>query len=60
MPRGRGLAALLSHKVATHILARGETPFLHAYANNAAAISVYEALGFKLRRHVAVTVLRRA
>jgi predicted GNAT family acetyltransferase len=58
--RGRGLAATLSHHVATHILARGETPFLHAYANNAAAISVYEALGFKLRRHVAVTVLRRA
>ena len=58
--RGRGLAAALSHHVATHILARDETPFLHAYANNAAAISVYEALGFKLRRHVAVTVLRRA
>ncbi len=56
--RGRGLAALLSHKVATDILARGETPFLHAYASNAAAISVYEALGFKLRRHVVVTVLR--
>jgi len=38
--RGRGLAALLSHHVATDILARGELPFLHAYAANAAAISV--------------------
>lgn len=58
--RGRGLAAILSHHVATDILARGETPFLHAYATNAAAIGVYDALGFKLRRHVAVTVLTRA
>src|SRR5262249_40189764 len=44
--RGRGLAALLSHHVATDILARGEIPFLHAFANNHAAISIYEALGF--------------
>ena len=58
--RGRGLAALLSHVVATDILARGETPILHAYANNTAAISVYEALGFKLRRHLVVTALRHA
>jgi ribosomal protein S18 acetylase RimI-like enzyme len=58
--RGRGLAALLSHHVATDILARGETPFLHAFADNHAAISVYEVLGFKLRRPVCVTVLRRA
>lgn len=57
--RGRGLAAILSHHVATDILSRGEIPFLHAYAANAAAISVYDALGFKHRRHVAVTVLTR-
>lgn len=56
--RGRGLAALLSHHVAMDIVDRGETPFLHAFANNHAAISVYEALGFKLRTHVAVTVLK--
>ncbi len=58
--RGRGLAAILSHHVALDILTRGELPFLHAYAANNAAIRVYEALGFKLRRHVAVTVLTRA
>jgi predicted GNAT family acetyltransferase len=57
--RGRGLAALLSYHVATKILNRGETPFLHAFADNRAAIGVYEALGFKLRRRVVVTVLRR-
>lgn len=58
--RGRGYAAILSHKIATLILARGETPFLHAFATNAGAINVYAALGFKLRRNMSVTVLRRA
>jgi predicted GNAT family acetyltransferase len=58
--RGRGLAALLSHVVAADILAHGQTPMLHAYASNAAAISVYEKLGFKLRRKMVVTALRRA
>jgi predicted GNAT family acetyltransferase len=33
---------------------------LHAYASNAAAISVYEKLGFRLRRKMVVTALRRA
>ena len=55
--RGRGYAGLLSRTVATQILNRGETPMLHAYASNAAAIGLYEALGFKLRCHVTVTVL---
>ena len=55
--RGQGLAAILSHHVATSILGRGETPFLHAYASNHAAISVYEALGFRLARQMLVTVL---
>jgi predicted GNAT family acetyltransferase len=58
--RGRGLAAQLSYLVAADILKRGETPFLHAYASNDAAIRVYEALGFKLRTPMVVTVLRRA
>jgi predicted GNAT family acetyltransferase len=58
--RGKGYAAVLSHKVATLILERGETPFLHAYAANTPAITLYEALGFKLRTHVSVTLLARA
>ena len=36
---------------------RGETPFLHAYASNVAAIRLYEALGFVLRTNVVVTML---
>lgn len=55
--RGKGYAALLSRTVATQILNRGETPMLHAYASNATAIRLYEALGFELRTHVNVTVL---
>jgi ribosomal protein S18 acetylase RimI-like enzyme len=32
----------------THrVLDRGETPFLHAYATNAAAIGLYESMGFR-------------
>lgn len=58
--RGHGYAAALSAIVARRILARGETPFLHAYADNAAAIRLYEALGFSLRRVVTLTVLRPA
>lgn len=55
--RGRGYAGLLSRTVATQIQNRGETPILHAYASNTAAISLYESLGFVLRCHVTVTVL---
>ncbi len=58
--RGRGLAAVLTATAAAHIAARGETPFLHAYADNAAAIRVYERLGFRLRQAVTLTQLRRA
>lgn len=58
--RGKGYAAELSRVVARRILARGETPFLHVYAHNAPAIAIYETLGFRLRRTMAVTVLARA
>jgi predicted GNAT family acetyltransferase len=39
------------------IAARGETPFLHVYADNTAAIGVYQALGFRLRRRMAIGVI---
>jgi len=58
--RGRGYAAGLMRVVARRILKRGQTPFLHAYAANTGAIRLYEALGFRVRRETAVTVLRRA
>lgn len=58
--RGRGLAAVLTRVVAERILARGETPFLHAYASNTKAIGLYQELGFELRTEVLMTRLTRA
>lgn len=57
--RGRGLAGRLMRIVAARICARGETPFLHAFASNENAIRLYETLGFELRSKMFVTALRR-
>ena len=57
--RGRGYAAGLMRAVTARILARGETAFLHAYAANRGAISLYESLGFSVRTPVTFTVLSR-
>lgn len=57
--RGHGFAKRLSGHVAAAIAARGETAFLHAWKSNAAAISLYEALGFQLRCEMNVAVLER-
>jgi predicted GNAT family acetyltransferase len=58
--RGRGYAAGLLAVVATRIAARGETPFLHAYADHAATIALYERLGFRVRTTVVYALVSRA
>ena len=58
--RGRGYGAALTHHVAAAIIARGETPFLHAYASNEPALAIYRALGFTLRSGIVIRMIRRA
>jgi predicted GNAT family acetyltransferase len=58
--RGRGLARLLSIFVTHEILARGQTPFLHAWAGNAPAIRLYESIGYELRATMHVAAIQRA
>ncbi|MTI45499.1 putative GNAT family acetyltransferase [Roseibium hamelinense] len=55
--RGKGLAKLLSARVAETIEARGEVPFLHAYADNEGAIKLYQNLGFDILTPVNVAVV---
>ena len=57
--RGQGLASRLTRAVAAGIVARGETPFLHAIASNTTAIRLYEELGFSYRRDIRFPLLRR-
>jgi predicted GNAT family acetyltransferase len=57
--RGHGFARDLSAFVAGAIAARGETPFLHVFADNRAAIRLYEQLGFTARREMAIQAITR-
>ena len=56
--RGQGLATRLVRAVAAGIGERGETPFLHAAADNTNAIRLYESLGFTLRRRMTFQGIR--
>jgi ribosomal protein S18 acetylase RimI-like enzyme len=56
--RGHGLATTLVRAVAHGIRRRGETPFLHASADNVNAIRLYRSIGFEIRRTVLFTALR--
>lgn len=58
--RGGGLGRLLSLFVANQIAARGEVPYLHAFASNTTAIGLYESIGFRLRSMMNVAVVQRA
>jgi predicted GNAT family acetyltransferase len=57
--QGRGLGTLLFRFVAGEICARGDTVFLHAYYTNTPAITLYKALGFKLRSEMNLRVVKR-
>lgn len=58
--RGRGYAAGLMRAVGANIIRRDETPFLHVYPDNRAAIAMYERLGFRARRELRYCVWEKA
>jgi predicted GNAT family acetyltransferase len=57
--QGHGHAAQLVQDISAAIRARGETPFLHAFNDNHAALGVYRKLGFTVRKSMCLTVLQR-
>lgn len=57
--RGRGYAGALMRAVIERILARGETAFLHSYADNAGAIALYHSLGFTIRAPMQMRMLSK-
>ncbi len=56
--RGKGYARALMQVVVQDIRERGNTPFLHVFADNDSAIRVYESLGFTHRRTFHLAVLK--
>ena len=57
--QGRGLGKAMVSVIGADVVARGEIPFLQAYASNAVAIGTYERLGFKARRNLTFTTVKR-
>lgn len=57
--RGQGLARDLVLILSRRIVAEGRVPFLHAFADNHAAIALYERLGFVVRARPMANRLRR-
>lgn len=55
--RGKGYAAGLMRTLIEDISMRGETPFLHVFTTNHAAINIYRALGFVERREMHLAVV---
>jgi len=58
--RGRGYGEALLRAVSAGIQARGDTPFLHSYADNEVALELYRRNGFELRASVIHTTWKRA
>lgn len=58
--RGRGYAGKLMRVLIDRIVREGDAAFLHVYPDNAGAIGLYEALGFRFRAELTFSVLTRA
>lgn len=57
--RGKRLSAALIGGLAQAAFERGETPFLHAFADNEPALAVYRKLGFSLRATMHMAAVSR-
>ncbi len=57
--RGHGFASRLTRAVAAGIIARGDTPFLHAIADQRHGDRPLQGLGFTHRRDIQFPLLRR-
>ncbi|MBX4895232.1 GNAT family N-acetyltransferase [Rhizobium bangladeshense] len=57
--QGRGLGTLLFRFVAGQIASVGDRAYLHAYAANTSAISLYKAQGFVVRSEMNMRVVKR-
>lgn len=58
--RGQGLARNLIVRVMNQIAARGEKSFLHLKTENAAALALYQSLGFVVRTEIQLNVVEAA
>ena len=58
--RGRGFARALTKRLMHEQIRQGHTPYLHAFRANEGAVMLYEALGFRTRRAMFVSILKRA
>ena len=56
--RGRGYGNALLSALISRIMRRGETPILHVRTQNAAALRLYEKLGFKVRAQLHLAVIK--
>ncbi|TLV03860.1 GNAT family N-acetyltransferase [Dyadobacter luticola] len=57
---GKGYARRLLLRQVNRIQEAGETPFLHAKADNERAIKIYESLGFRIRTEMFFYILMKA
>ena len=57
--QGRGLARKLTLKLVRRQMQRGKTPFLHVMSHNAAALGLYEKMGFRNHLETVVRVATR-
>jgi predicted GNAT family acetyltransferase len=58
--RQRGLGRLLSVFMTHRILDAGDTPYLHAFATNEAAIGLYRSIGYEVRTTLNVAMIKTA